>query len=199
MIAFVPRGLSMTEHDDLAKNQKTSLYVTAAQKQRLQAMAQRAGFSVGRGSDSQLPAFLDQLMAVYPLELPGEDGLEVWGAFLERLGPLVAQLQTRMKEWDVEISELLSPYGGAYVEIKDKSKQIPPGAYARHEFGPAEFEAVGRLIVQLVERLDGFRYQFESLAAANAFWVALVQSVQTIDGQIHMRQAAGPDGFALPG
>src|SRR5687768_6632081 len=129
------------------KGKRSSLSITEGQKERLHQLAERAGYTVGRGADSQLPAFLDHLMDVYPLFLEGNDGEEVWLAFIQRLGPLVEALKKRLGHWDVEISELLSPYGGVYVAIKDESTRVAPGRYAQREFGPAEFEAVGRVLV----------------------------------------------------
>src|SRR5258708_3387220 len=79
--------------------------------------------------------------------------------------------------------------------MKDLNKPVTPGVYAQHEFGVAEFEAIGRLIVQIIEQLAGYQYKFESIAAANAFWKAMVQLV---DGQLYVRESIGKDSYGVP-
>lgn len=130
--------------------------------------------------------------------LPDDDPDAIWSAFLSRLEGLVAQLKIQMNRSGVEISELLSPDGGAYVQIKSDRRRVAPGRYAMREFGPADFEAVGRLLVDIVERLSGFQHSFDSLASANAFWKGLVESVQAIDSQLWLRESYGKERARLP-
>ena len=184
---------------DASNGHKTSLYITTTQKQRLQELAQRTGFTIGRGSDSQLPAFLDHLMDAYPLALEGDDTEEVWDDFLIVLEQIVEVLNKRIEAWGSEIKSLLSrPAGKAYIEIVTEQHRIAPGAYARHEFGPAEFAAIGQGIVQVVEQLKGYEHRFDTAASANAFWDATVDMVQTASSILGLRNSIGADRINLP-
>jgi hypothetical protein len=84
----------------------------------------------------------------------------------------------------------------AHIEIRDKP--IPPDSYTSNRLGPNEYQAIGEVFLQAVDRL-GFNYEFDSIAAANAFLKAIRRMIVRAYEQASMRETSESDQFRLLG